>query len=79
MSTEHLDVLIVGAGLSGIGAAYRLQTELPGKSYAILEGPCEQWRNLGPLQIPWHPIGFRHVHARLPVSAVDRCQSNRRR
>ena len=37
MSTEHLDVLIVGAGLSGIGAAYRLQTELPGKSYAILE------------------------------------------
>ncbi|MGV9680171.1 flavin-containing monooxygenase [Nocardia sp. NPDC003482] len=34
---EHLDVVIVGAGLSGIGAAYRLQTELPGKSYAILE------------------------------------------
>ncbi|MCJ0901960.1 NAD(P)/FAD-dependent oxidoreductase [Rhodococcus sp. ARC_M6] len=37
MSIEHLDVVIVGAGLSGIGAAYRLQTELPGKSYAILE------------------------------------------
>ncbi|MBH0776899.1 flavin-containing monooxygenase [Nocardia bovistercoris] len=35
--TEHLDVVIVGAGLSGIGAAYRLQTECPGKSYAILE------------------------------------------
>ncbi|MCX4095955.1 flavin-containing monooxygenase [Nocardia sp. alder85J] len=34
---EHLDVVIVGAGLSGIGAAYRLQTELPGKSYAVLE------------------------------------------
>jgi cation diffusion facilitator CzcD-associated flavoprotein CzcO len=34
---EHLDVLIVGAGLSGIGAAYRLQTECPGKTYAILE------------------------------------------
>jgi monooxygenase len=34
---EHVDVVIVGAGLSGIGAAYRLQTELPGKSYAILE------------------------------------------
>ncbi|MGH9300096.1 MAG: flavin-containing monooxygenase, partial [Acidimicrobiales bacterium] len=38
MSTEHLDVLIVGAGLSGVGAAYRLQTECPNKSYAILEG-----------------------------------------
>ena len=34
---EHLDVLIVGAGLSGIGAAWRLQQELPGKSYALLE------------------------------------------
>jgi monooxygenase len=35
--TEHFDVLIVGAGLSGIGAGYRLQTECPRKSYAILE------------------------------------------
>ncbi|WP_327113269.1 NAD(P)/FAD-dependent oxidoreductase [Nocardia sp. NBC_01730] len=34
---EHLDVVIVGAGLSGIGAAYRLQTECRGKTYAILE------------------------------------------
>src|SRR3954447_17807377 len=34
---EHLDVLIVGAGLSGIGAAYRLQTQSPDKSFAILE------------------------------------------
>ncbi|MEU4395496.1 NAD(P)/FAD-dependent oxidoreductase [Kribbella sp. NPDC023855] len=33
----HLDVLIVGAGLSGIGAAYRLQTQAPSHSYAILE------------------------------------------
>src|SRR5277367_6006929 len=35
---ERVDVLIVGAGLSGIGAAYHLQTECPSKSYAILEG-----------------------------------------
>ncbi|HEX8578785.1 MAG TPA: NAD(P)/FAD-dependent oxidoreductase [Allosphingosinicella sp.] len=34
---EHVDVLIVGAGISGIDAAYRVQTELPGKSYAVLE------------------------------------------
>jgi cation diffusion facilitator CzcD-associated flavoprotein CzcO len=34
---EHLDVLIVGAGISGIDAAYHLQKRLPGKSYAILE------------------------------------------
>jgi len=36
-SPEHLDVLIVGAGLSGIGAGYHLQENCPGKSYAILE------------------------------------------
>jgi monooxygenase len=35
---EHFDVLIVGAGLSGIGAAYHLQAECPKKSYLLLEG-----------------------------------------
>ena len=35
---EHVDVLIVGAGLSGIGAAYHLKKHCPGKTYAILEG-----------------------------------------
>ncbi len=34
---DHFDVIIVGAGLSGIGAAWHLQTRCPGKSYAILE------------------------------------------
>src|SRR6185437_4784009 len=38
MAVEHFEVVIVGAGLSGIGAAYHLQTECPGKTYAILEG-----------------------------------------
>jgi cation diffusion facilitator CzcD-associated flavoprotein CzcO len=35
---EHFDVLVVGAGLSGIAAAYHLRTSSPGKSFAILEG-----------------------------------------
>ena len=34
---EHFDVLIIGAGLSGIGAAWRLQQERPGTTYAVLE------------------------------------------
>ena len=34
---EHVDVLIVGAGLSGIGAACHLRTERPGTTFAILE------------------------------------------
>ncbi len=37
MSPEYFDVVIVGAGLSGIGSACYLQRECPGKSYAILE------------------------------------------
>jgi monooxygenase len=37
MSADHVDVLIVGAGLSGIGAAYHLQDKLPGRTYALLE------------------------------------------
>ncbi len=35
---EHLDVLIIGAGLSGISAAWHLQTACAGLSYAIVEG-----------------------------------------
>ncbi|MFE7740835.1 flavin-containing monooxygenase [Nocardia sp. NPDC057455] len=35
--SEHLDVLIVGAGLSGIGAAHHLQAAFPARTYAILE------------------------------------------
>lgn len=37
VSPEHFDVLIVGAGLSGIDAAYHLQKLCPKKSYVILE------------------------------------------
>ncbi|MEH6592778.1 MAG: NAD(P)/FAD-dependent oxidoreductase [Halioglobus sp.] len=38
MTTEHFDVLIVGAGISGIGAGCHLQQKCPGKSFLILEG-----------------------------------------
>jgi monooxygenase len=34
---EHLDVLIIGAGVSGIGAAHRLRTQFPERSFAVLE------------------------------------------
>ncbi len=41
MSSQHYDVLIIGAGLSGIGAGYHLQTRCPVRSFAILEGRSE--------------------------------------
>ena len=34
---EHVDVVVVGAGISGIGAAYHLQTMCPDRSFVILE------------------------------------------
>ena len=36
-SATHVDVLIVGAGISGVGSAYHLQDQSPNKSYLILE------------------------------------------
>ncbi len=37
LTVEHFDVLIVGAGISGIDAAYHLQQNCPGKSFALLD------------------------------------------
>ncbi len=34
---EHVDVLVIGAGLSGIGAACRLRIECPWATFAVLE------------------------------------------
>ena len=36
-AVQHFDVLIVGAGISGVGAAYHLQTQRPGTSFVVLE------------------------------------------
>ncbi len=36
--SEHFDVIVIGAGLSGIGAAYHLRRRLPNKTFVLLEG-----------------------------------------
>ena len=36
-AVEHFDVLIVGAGISGVGSAYHLTKQLPGTSFVVLE------------------------------------------
>ena len=38
MTQNHFNVIVVGAGLSGIGAGYHLQNKCPNKSFVILEG-----------------------------------------
>lgn len=40
-TTNTFDILVVGGGLSGINSAYRLSTELPGSSFAVLEARNE--------------------------------------
>src|SRR4051812_2978415 len=63
---EHLDVLIVGAGLSGIGAAHHLQRSSPRKSYAILEARDDLGGTWDLFRYPgirsdsdMHTLGFR--------------------
>ena len=52
-TTGHVDVLIIGAGLSGIGAAHHIQSAFPGRTYTILEardsigGTWDQFRYPG--------------------------------
>jgi monooxygenase len=66
MASEHVDVLIVGAGISGIGAAFHLQERCPGKSYAILEARGDLGGTWDLFRYPgirsdsdMHTLGFR--------------------
>ncbi len=66
MESEHVDVLIVGAGISGVGAAYHLQERCPGKSYAILEARSDLGGTWDLFRYPgirsdsdMHTLGFR--------------------
>lgn len=38
IKTEHFDVLIVGAGISGVGVAYHLKDQCPDQNFVVLEG-----------------------------------------
>lgn len=49
---EHRNVIVVGAGLSGIGTAVHLQRECPGKDYLILEGRAAVGGTWDPFRYP---------------------------
>ena len=65
-------MLIVGAGLSGIGAACHLRAKLPGQDLRDPRGARRDRRHVGPVPLPRHPLGLRHVHAGLLVPARGR-------
>src|SRR5688500_11461242 len=63
---EHFDVLIVGAGLSGLGAAAHLRMRWPGESFVILEGREAMGGTWDLLRYPgvrsdsdMYPLGYR--------------------
>lgn len=78
MSTEVLDVLIVGAGLSGIGAAAEIRRQFPGKTVAILEsrdrlgGTWDLFRYPGiRSDSDMYTLGYKAKPWRKPKSIVD--------
>ena len=77
-SPGHVDVLIVGAGLSGIGAACHLQRRCPRRYLRHRRGAGRQRRHMGLVQVSRHPLRLRHVHPRLHVPAVEAAQRDRR-
>ena len=58
---ELLDLLIVGAGLSGIGAA--CHQAMSDKRYAIVEARETIDAHLGPVSLPRRALRLRHVYA----------------
>ena len=76
---RHFDVLIVGAGISGISAAYHLQTRCPRKTLRDPRGARAHRRHLGPVPLSGHPLGLGHVHARVLVPPLDGPEGDRRR
>jgi cation diffusion facilitator CzcD-associated flavoprotein CzcO len=64
--TEDFDVLIIGSGLSGINAAYRVQEGLPDSSFAVLEARHELGGTWSQFKYPGvrsdsdlHTLGFQ--------------------
>ncbi|WP_210439240.1 flavin-containing monooxygenase [Nocardioides xinjiangensis] len=77
-AVEHVDVLIIGAGLSGIGAAAHLAKDLPGTSYAVLERRAASGGTWDLFRYPgirsdsdMHTLGYRFRPWRGETSLAD--------
>ena len=69
-ATEHVDVLIVGAGVSGIGVRVPPPARAAGQELRDPRGPRRDRRHVGPVPLPGYPLGLRPAHLRLRVQAV---------
>ena len=75
----HKDVVIVGAGISGIGAAYNLQKSCKTKSFTIIEGRSDLGGTWDLFRYPgvrsdsdMHTLGFRFFSNTSPRGGLDR-------
>ena len=75
---NHIDVVIVGAGISGIGAAYNLKTRCSQKSFTILEGRTNLGGTWDLFKYPgirsdsdMHTMGFKFKPWRSPKTIAD--------
>ncbi len=78
MSETHVDVLIVGAGLSGVGAGVHIHERCPGKSYLILEGRSAMGGTWDLFRYPgirsdsdMHTLGYRFKPWRAAKAIAD--------
>jgi cation diffusion facilitator CzcD-associated flavoprotein CzcO len=75
---DHYDVLVVGAGISGIGAGYHLQTMCPDRTYTILEGRSDIGGTWDLFRYPgvrsdsdMHTLGYRFKPWKAAKSIAD--------
>ena len=75
---NHIDVVVVGAGISGIGAAYNLKTRCPQKSFTILEGRANIGGTWDLFKYPgirsdsdMHTMGFKFKPWNSPKTIAD--------
>lgn len=77
-TAPHFDVIVVGAGISGIGAGYHLQTRCPDRTYAILEGRADLGGTWDLFRYPgirsdsdMHTLGYSFKPWREPKAIAD--------
>ena len=76
---EYSDVLIIGAGISGLGAAYRIHQRNPAAQLHHPRAARAHRRHVGPVPLPGHPLRQRHLHPEPAVRAVDQAGERGRR
>ena len=66
-NSNHFNVIVIGAGISGIGAGYYLKKNCPNKSFCIIEGRENIGGTWDLFKYPGNKIRLRYVHTRVCI------------